>query len=347
MKKTKIFKMAAAVLLTATMLFSLVGCGQKQEQKPAEQPATTAEEKTEEKPAEQPATEEKADGDKLVVGFTNKDVSDTFQNYIIDAMKAYASANNIELQVSDAQNDSQKQQNQVDDFVTAGVDAIVVAIIDSSTSGPMIESAKAAGIPIVFVNTNPFVDGNIPDGAYYVGSIEKEAGEMQAEYIGEKLGGKGDAVILVGSLGHQGAVDRTEGNKDKLAEKYPEMKVLAEQTAKWMRDEAVTVMENYITTYGDDIKAVFSNNDEMALGAIKALEDRGMTDVLVCGIDGTVEGLQAVVDGKLACTVFQDAKGQGEGAIDLAVKAANGENLEKELWIPFQLITPDNVNDFK
>lgn len=354
MRKGKILKMATAVVLTATMLFGLVACGGKKEETPAnDQQSTEAEATTDDTAgtdsADTASTDAAAPADdkQLTIGFTNKDISDTFQNYIIEAMQNYADANNIKLQVSDAQNDSQKQQNQVDDFVTQGVDAIVVAIIDSSTSGPMVESAKAAGIPIVFVNTDPFTDGIIPEGAYYVGSVEKEAGEMQADYVGEKLGGKGDAVILMGSLGHQGAVDRTEGNKDLLKEKYPDMKVLAEQTAKWMRDEAVTVTENYITTYGKDIKAVFANNDEMALGAIKALEDNGMSDVLVCGIDGTVEGLKAVEEGKMACTIFQDAKGQGEGAMELAVKAAKGENPQQDKWIPFQLITADNVADFK
>ncbi|MEL7655651.1 MAG: substrate-binding domain-containing protein, partial [Bacillota bacterium] len=117
--------------------------------------------------------------------------------------------------------------------------------------------------------------------------------------------------------------------------------------ADWQKDMGMTVTENWITAYGD-IDAVFANNDEMALGAINALQEAGMTETLVIGIDGTKGALDAIKAGTLAGSVFQDAEGQAKGAMEIAVKTASGEEIAEQIkWIPFILITPENVGDFE
>lgn len=288
-----------------------------------------------------------AEKEGITIGYACKDVNDTFQTYLMEAAQEYADDNEITLNVVDAQNDVVKQQDQVKDFITQGVDAILVLIIDTSSAAPITAAAQEAGIPLVYVNTNPYPDGDVPEGVYYVGSIEKEAGELQAEYIGELLGGKGNACVIQGSLVHEGAVQRTEGVEDKLSELYPDMKILAKQPADWQKDEAMNVMENWLTTYNNDIQAVFANNDEMALGVVNALQANGLTDTKVIGIDGTSAALEAIKAGTLAGSVYQDANGQAQGAMEIAKTIiAGGTVAEQVKWVPFILITPENVDEF-
>jgi ABC-type sugar transport system substrate-binding protein len=188
----------------------------------------------------------------------------------------------------------------------------------------------------------------MPEGTYYVGSQEVTAGELQMGYAGEKLGGKGNVAILMGGLTYEASFERSQGVKNIIESKYPDIKVLAEETAEWQREKAVSVVENWITAYGDDLDAIFANNDEMALGAINALQAAGISDVMVFGIDATPDGVKAIEDGTLTATVFQDAKGQSEGAMDFAIKAIKKEAITESVnWIPYVLVTKDNVAQYK
>lgn len=283
----------------------------------------------------------------ITIGYACKDVNDTFQTYLVEEAQAYADDNGITLNVVDAQNDVVMQQDQVKNFITQGVDAVVITVIDTSSAAPITTAALEAGIPLVYVNTNPYPDGDVPEGVYYVGSIEREAGELQAEYIGELLGGEGKACIIQGSLVHEGAVQRTEGVEEKLSELYPNMEILAKQPADWQKDEAMNVMENWLTTYNNDIQAVFANNDEMALGVMNALQANGLTEMKVIGIDGTTAALEAIKAGTLAGSVYQDANGQAQGAMEIADTVARGGTVDEQVkWVPFILITPENVDEF-
>lgn len=152
--------------------------------------------------------------------------------------------------------------------------------------------------------------------------------------------------MMHGHPGQTAEVKRTEGAMDILAQN-PDMTLLDEQTADWDRAEAMTLMENWIQAYGDQINAVFCQNDEMALGALNALVQAGKKDnVLVVGVDAIDDALQSVKDGKMDATVYQDCKGQAEGAIEAAYKLAKGESVEKEILIPFILVTTENVDEY-
>jgi len=189
----------------------------------------------------------------------------------------------------------------------------------------------------------------IPANTYYVGSESIDAGIFQAEYLVELLGEDAEVgyAILVGMLSNEAAVARTEGNKQVL-EKYPNYKLLAEKNGDWQRDQGLTITENWITAYGDELKAVLSNNDEMALGSVEALEAAGLKDkVIVMGVDLIDDAKVAIKEGRLDASVLQDGKGQGEGAVKIALAALAGEKPDTLTAIPFVLVTPENIADYE
>jgi inositol transport system substrate-binding protein len=152
--------------------------------------------------------------------------------------------------------------------------------------------------------------------------------------------------MIHGYMGQAAQIKRAQGAREVLA-KHPGLSLIAEQTAEWDRAKAMSLMENWIQSLGNEVQAVFAQNDEMAMGALLALEQAKMKDrVVVVGVDAIADALQAVKEGRLDATVFQDAQGQGHGAVDTAVKLARGEAVPAELVIPFQLVTQANVSQF-
>ena len=280
--------------------------------------------------------------DKVKIGVTLMDFSTEFGIGLKDYMTAKADAmGDVELTVVDAGGDAAKQLQQVETFISQKVDAIIMQPQEQEACSPAIDKAKAAGIPIINCNSLTITE---PDA--YVGSNDSESAEIAMTYIAEQLGGKGNVLMMHGHPGQTAEVKRTEGAMDILAQN-PDMTLLDEQTADWDRAEAMTLMENWIQAYGEQINAVFCQNDEMALGALNALVQAGKKDnVLVVGVDAIDDALQSVKDGKMDATVYQDCKGQAEGAIEAAYKLAKGESVEKEILIPFILVTTENVDEY-
>ena len=280
--------------------------------------------------------------DKVKIGVTLMDFSTEFGIGLKDYMTAKADAmGDVELTVVDAGGDAAKQLQQVETIISQKVDAIIMQPQEQEACSPAIDKAKAAGIPIINCNSLTITE---PDA--YVGSNDSESAEIAMTYIAEQLGGKGNVLMMHGHPGQTAEVKRTEGAMDILAQN-PDMTLLDEQTADWDRAEAMTLMENWIQAYGDQINAVFCQNDEMALGALNALVQAGKKDnVLVVGVDAIDDALQSVKDGKMDATVYQDCKGQAEGAIEAAYKLAKGESVEKEILIPFILVTTENVDEY-
>ena len=280
--------------------------------------------------------------DKVKIGVTLMDFSTEFGIGLKDYMTAKADAmGDVELTVVDAGGDAAKQLQQVETFISQKVDAIIMQPQEQEACSPAIDKAKAAGIPIINCNSLTITE---PDA--YVGSNDSESAEIAMTYIAEQLGGNGNVLMMHCHPGQTAEVKRTEGAMDILAQN-PDMTLLDEQTADWDRAEAMTLMENWFQAYGDQINAVFCQNDEMALGALNALVQAGKKDnVLVVGVDAIDDALQSVKDGKMDATVYQDCKGQAEGAIEAAYKLAKGESVEKEILIPFILVTTENVDEY-
>lgn len=279
---------------------------------------------------------------KPVIGATMLSLQSEFVVNVKDALEKTAIEKNVELIVNDAQRAADKQVQQVETFIAQKVDAIILNPCEVEASSPAVEKAKAAGIPIINVNSETTA---APDA--FVGSKDEEAGEIAMTYIAEQLGGKGNIVIIDGYMGQAAQIKRAIGGKNILS-KYPGIKVLAEQTAEWDRAKGMSLMENWIQSYGDKINAVFAHNDEMGMGALQALEQAKMKDkIVVVSIDAIADALQAVKDGRLDATVFQDANGQGAGAIAVALQLIKKEPVEKkDVYIPFQLVTKENVEGF-
>ena len=217
----------------------------------------------------------------------------------------------------------------------------------------MTKLANDAGIPIVYVNRQPSdVDALGPKGAF-VASNEVDSGTLETKEVCRLLkeAGKTDAniLIMVGDLANQAAVQRTKDIHDVAAgpDCGVKLNVLDEQTAVWDPVKAQDLMTNWIAA-GHKPDAVIANNDNMAIGAINAMKAAGwdMKTVVVGGIDATQEALAYMKQGDLDVTVFQDAFGQGSGAVDAAIKLAKGDKVDAKVWIPFQLVTPANMDQF-
>ncbi|QNH77955.1 sugar ABC transporter substrate-binding protein [Pseudomonas protegens] len=284
----------------------------------------------------------------IKIGVSMSQFDDTWLTYLRESMdqKAKSLPDGVKLQFEDARSDVVKQLSQVENFISQKVDAIVVNPVDTAATKKITEAAVKAGIPLVYVNRRPD-DLNLPKGVVTVASNDLEAGKMQMQYLAEKMGGKGDIVILLGDLANNSTANRTKGVKEVLTQ-YPGIKIDQEQTGVWLRDKGMTLVNDWLTQ-GRKFDAVVSNNDEMAIGAAMALKQAGVEkgSVLIAGVDGTPDGLRAVKKGELALSVFQDAKGQADGSIDTAVKMIKHEPVEPAVWIPYRLITPDNVDQFK
>ncbi|WP_370469320.1 sugar ABC transporter substrate-binding protein [Nibrella viscosa] len=281
------------------------------------------------------------DSKKLVVGATMLSMQNEFIVNIADEMEKKANESNVELIVVDAEHSPLKQIQQVESFIAQKVDAIILNPCEVEASSPAVAKALAANIPIINVNS-----ATSAKPTAFVGSDDVESGRIAMKYIAEKLGGKGNVVMIHGYMGQAAQIQREQGAREVLKQ-YPNLKLLAHQTGEWDRAKGMALMENWIQSYGNQINAVFAQNDEMGMGAVKALTDAGLKDkVIVVSIDAIPDALQAVKKGTLDATVFQNAQQQGTMAIETAVKAAKGETYQKETLIPFQLVTKENLSNF-
>ena len=278
---------------------------------------------------------------------------DNFLTVLRNGIDTQSKALGVEVQIEDAGNDVAKQLDQIKNFAASGVSAIIVNPVDTSATQAMSDAAAAANIPLVYVNRQPINIDTLPDNQAFVASNEVDSGTLETKEVCRLLkdAGKTEANIYVmqGELSNQAAVQRTADIHDVMAgpDCGVKLNIIDEQTANWSRDQAQSLMTNWISA-GKPYDAVIANNDEMAIGAIQAMKAGGvdMKTMIIGGVDATQDALVAMQAGDLDATVFQDAAGQGAGALDAAIKLAKGEAVEQKVWIPFQLVTPANIGDF-
>lgn len=283
-----------------------------------------------------------SDGEK-VIGVSMLSLQSEFVVNVKDAMEEAAKEQGVRLIVNDAQREAVRQVQQIESFISQGVDAIILNPCEMEASSPAVRKAQEAGIPIINVNSETAA---APDG--FVGSRDEESAEIALEYIAQQLVGKGNIVVMHGYMGQAAQLKRAAATKTVLA-KYPDISILAEQTAEWDRAKAMSLMENWIQSYGSRIDAVFAQNDEMGMGALQALEQANLKDqVVVVSIDAIADALQAVKNGRLDATVYQNAKAQGKQAVQMALDFIYQKDSveEKAVFIPFQLVTQENVEEF-
>lgn len=277
--------------------------------------------------------------ERVTIGVSVYDMS-SFITEGKEGIDRYAEDNNIEILWNVAKMDVSTQATQVDQFIQAGVDAIMVVPVQADTLQPQVAAAKEAGIPFLDVNATL----NNEDVAGSVQPDDVAAGAQEAEMMMDELGGKGNVVILQGPLGGSGEINRGAGI-DQVLEENPDVKVLAKDTANWSRDEAVNKVKNWISAFGDDIDGVISQNDDMGLGAKQALREAGMDDVPVVGIDGIEDGLNAVKSGDFIGTSLQNGTVQLATGVAVAAAIARDEAVDNNLIYTMPPITKDNVED--
>ena len=239
-----------------------------------------------------------------------------------------------ELIVLDSQNDPAKEVSNMEDMTTKGVSLILLNPVDSDAAAASVQIANGSSIPVVTLDRA----ANGGDVVTHIASDNVAGGKMAGEYIVEQLSGEGNIVELEGIAGSSAARDRGDGFAQGI--EGSNLNVVAKQTADFDRTSGLSVMEN-ILQGNKDIKAVFAQNDEMALGAQKALEDAGMTDVLVVGFDATDDAVKAVEEGTMAATVAQQPELIGSLGVETALKIVNGESVDTFIPVELQLIVKE------
>ncbi|MFE9441101.1 substrate-binding domain-containing protein [Streptomyces sp. NPDC006602] len=274
------------------------------------------------------------------MGLSLSTLNNPFFVQIRAGAQAEAKKLGVDLTVTDAQNDASQQANQLQNFTSSSLDAIIVNPVDSDAASNSVEAADKAKIPVIAVDRG--VNKATVDAL--VASDNVAGGELAAKTVAEKLGGKGKIVILQGQAGTSAARERAEGFARGL-EAYPGIQVVAQQPADFDRTKGLDVMSNLLQAH-PDVQGVIAANDEMALGAIKALGSKAGTSVQVVGFDGTPDGLEAVAAGTLYASVAQQPTQLGRIAVDNALKGLEGKKVEETVKVPVKVVTKENVAGF-
>ncbi len=256
-----------------------------------------------------------------------------------DGAKAEAKKQGVTLDVVDAQNDSAQQANQLQTASSGSTKAVIVNPVDSDAAGPSVKALNKADIPVIAV------DRTVNDASVdsFIASDNVAGGKQAADDLAKAIGEKGEILVLQGQAGTSASRDRGEGFAEGI-KKYPGITVVGKQTANFDRATALDVTTNLLQAH-PDVVGVFAENDEMALGAIKALGSKAGTSVKVAGFDGEADGLSAIKDGTLSSTIAQQPAKLGALAVDQAVKALKGK-AEKTVQVPVVSVTKSNVDTF-
>lgn len=305
--------------VTVFILVSLMGCTK----------APTNE--TEENTQTETTTDTSTETSQKTVGLVLSTLDNPFFVTLRDGAQEKADELGYSLTILDSQNDSAKELSNIEDLISRKVDLILINPTDSDAVGNAIKLANDANIPVITLDRG----ANSGEVLTHIASDNVAGGKMAGEYIIEKLGGKGKVVELEGIAGTSAARDRGEGFNSAVS--ASEIEVVAKQVADFDRTQGLTVMENILQAQ-PEIDAVFAHNDEMALGAIKAIEASGRT-IMVVGFDATDDAVKSVQDGVMAATVAQQPKLIGSKGVEMADKALKGESLEAFIPVELQLVT--------
>lgn len=280
----------------------------------------------------------------LVLGAVAKSFENEYwrtlkQGYEEFQKKAQEAGINVTVDVRSAQgeNDEQGQLSIVSDMINKKVSGLLLSPISDGNLVPGVDDAKKVGIPVINVN-----DGLISNAPSFVGPKANQNGELAAEWIANKLDKKGEVAIVIGMPKAFAARQRTSGFEDWIAKNTPEMKVVAKQNADWDRAKAKDLAETWIKQY-PDLKAIFCNNDTMALGVQEAVNKSGK-DILVVGVDGTGEAYESIRKGEMDATVDSFPLYKSQIASEMMLRAINGQSVPRVVWTPQAIIDSTNVD---
>lgn len=337
----KVKKLAALLIGTVTLAAMVSGCGAVSldgEKKSSAAAATTAAGAAASTAAGAAATTAGAAQAAGSIGLSVSTMNNPFFVSLAEGAKGAAAENKVELITVDARDDAAKQASDIEDLISKNVKVLIVNPVDSDAVAPSVKDAVAAGIRVISVDR--VVNGVTVD--CQIASDNVAGAKMATEYL-EKLIGKGSKVAEIqGTPGASAAIDRGKGFHE-IADQN--LKVAASQSADFNRAKALTVMENILQA-DSSISGVFAANDEMALGAAEAVASSGK-DIKIVGFDATDDGISAIVAGKMAATIAQQPGVMGKTAVETAIKLTAGGTVEKSIPVEVQLVTSENVKDFK
>ena len=271
------------------------------------------------------------------IGFAVSTLANPFFVTMKEAAEAKAEELGVELLVLDAQDSSETQSTQIEDFITKEVDLLIINPVDSDAIGTSVIEANNAGIPVITV-TRPSNSGEV---VQHLDIDNAEAGKLDAEQLIKALDGKGKVAILEGIAGAPSATQRQEGFVKTLKEKAPEIEIVTSLTANYSREEGATVTDDILQA-NPELDAIYAHNDEMALGAVRSIAAAGRTsEIKVYGVDATDDALAAIESGEMAATVMQQPDIQIGMALENGIKYLKGEKIEALVNIPLKLIVKE------
>lgn len=281
--------------------------------------------------------------------------SDAFRTTLANAAQQAAEEAGMTLEIQNAEGSSEVQMNQIKN--AADADAIICALCDGGTAQQM--EVLAGEKPIIFINSCPDEDYLEKDQYVYVGSDETVAGQLQAEYVLEKYKDKDtlSVVIMKGEKMHSATKGRTAAAKAVLKASGKKIQYVYEDYADWDMDTAKRMFDLFLKT-GQEVDCVICNNDSMALGVVQSAKEHQLSfsSLPILGVDATADGLEAVLSGEMACTIFQPAVGQGQAAVKAAIRLLNQESITTlegaeengcYVWVPFETVTKDNAGQYQ
>ena len=336
-------KKVLSVLLCAAMVASMaIGCGSDKKDDTAG--------KTDDKKTEDEAKGGDVNGDgKLVVGYISKNIVDPFHapinDYAKETLDGLKKDGTIDdwTGVLDGETDANKQIDRADECIAKNCDYVIILPAEATASDAAVTKMTDAGIKVIVVNSK--TDSTDDVAMAYVGPDDVEAGKMLAQWVIDNVPDGGKYAHCQGVIGNSAQIQRGQGIEE-LIKGNDKFESVGDFPCEWQADKAANVATDMMNQYGDELKAIICDNDDMSSAAQKACNDAGRTDIVCVGVDGNENPLQMVKDGEMGATVLQDGPGQVGGAIDLIKKAINGETTEKEVMIPFVLVTKDNVDEY-
>ena len=279
----------------------------------------------------------------LTVGFAQTGAESAWRTANTESLKSEAAKRGIELKFADGQSKQENQIRALKSFIQQKVDAIVLAPIVVTGWDPVLREAKRAGIPVVIMDRK--VQTTDPSlYAAFVGSDFYKEGAMAADWLARNAGGRTKIVELQGEPGSAAANERRKAFAEAMAQ-HPGFKIIDTQTGNFRRAEGKQVMEALLKKHGREIEILYAHNDDMALGAIQAIEEAGLKpgqDILVVSIDAIKEAVQAVADGKISCTVECNPL-FGPKIYDEIEKIVKGEPVQKEQFNQDHLFDATNA----
>ncbi len=335
-----------ALLMIMVMLLSLAGCSRSSNDGDSKDTAATepaGDNKDAAEDTQTPAADTGKEDGTYKIGFSQCILDSPFYVSMKDVAESYAKEIGVEFVYADAQNDVSKQNTDIQDLISGGIDALILNPVNAEGVKPALEACKAAGIPVITV------DRNVSEGnTAYVGRDNEEMGRLVGEALVELLGGnenaKGKILEVQGTAGDTVMMARRDGFEKAIAA-APGLKIVQSAYCDYTRSKAVTATQDLIQS-NPDIVAVYGHNDDMSLGALQVLQENGIKDVVVTGVDGLMEAVKKIQDGSYAITTMNDPGSLGKAAVDTALKVLKGEPYEEYVDAGTGVIDAGNVADY-